>query len=1076
MAELRTINYTEPKLTCMKRIILNLMVIPLLALLPGSGIAANVVLLKTTLNLNPVLQETVRGTVKDEDGLPLPGVSILEKGTKNGTSTNAKGEFSITVKSRTAVLLISSVGYVQQEITTGSSSLTIVLQSDKKALEEVVVVGYGVQKKANLTGAVSQIDSKMLENRPTASLGQALQGLMPNFNVNISNGSPNTSASYNVRGGTSFFKDANDGNKIKFQSGQPFILVDGIEMDPSLLNPEDIESVTLLKDAASAAIYGARGAFGVLLIKTKSGKKGKSNVTYSNSFQWSSPTVVPDLLNAYDIQDAIIKAAALENVSAGSNEILKLQKIKEYMDDPLNNEPYYFEATDAAKNNIIWRGNVNLYDEALLKNSPMQKHNLTISGGSEKIAYYGSFGFQDQDGLYKINTDNLKRYNSLLNVNAQVNDWFKIDFRTAYNNSTYHEPVSPSGKGGWWTAMSQEPSRNVSMPIYVPASLNVKAKYTDNILSFMDYGSSNNENKSNILLSASPTFTLTKNWSLKGDLSYLNNGMIQKTIVPLLERLETTRNATTTVYTNPDYISRYNFNSNKYTINVYTDYNKTFAGKHNFQGLLGYNQEWYTDQDLTARRNNINNNVPTLGQAQGERTVGDSESHWAVQGVFYRLNYNYEGKYLFESNGRYDGTSKFPSDTRFKFFPSFSAGWRVTEEPFAKGIKSVVNDLKLRASYGSLGNQNVRNYLYISNYGTTSQVSYLLGGTRPVGVTPPLLIDPSLTWETATTIDFGFDLTVLKKLEINFDWYRRRTTDILTDGLKFPSVLGAPSPQVNSGTIETKGWELIMKYGNNTSFGLNYDFAFTLGDYQSKVVKFDNNPGNLINDATLYEGQNMGEIWGYETYGIFQSADEITTAPTQKLISSGLWFPGDVRYKDINGDNEITFGNNTLGNTGDRKIIGNSTPRYQFGLNTNLSYKGFDVNVFVQGVGKRDLWIGNNLYWGAGTTGTYETYNNSWTPERTNAFYPAYKNAARNRQVQTRYLENGAYLRMKNLALGYTIPKNLTDRINLQRIRISASAYNLFEFKSVPKTFDPELVGMNYPIIRSFALGIQATF
>jgi TonB-linked SusC/RagA family outer membrane protein len=1065
----------------MKRKLQLLILIPSFAFLPGGGILASSTVLSTIPGLKSIAQETVKGVVKDEDGIPLPGVNILEKGTKNGTSTNEKGEFSISVKIPNAILLVSSIGFISQEVVSKGNRLNIILASDKKALEEVIVVGYGTQKKANLTGAVSQIDSKMLENRPTSNLGQALQGLIPNFNVNIANGSPNAAPTYNVRGGTSFFADQNDKDgsgkaKIKFSAGAPFTLVDGIEMDPNQLNPEDIESVTLLKDAASAAIYGARGAFGVLLIKTKSGKSGKSNVSYTNSFQWSAPTAVPDILDAYTIQDASIKAAALENISAGTNELIKLQKIKEYMDDPINNEPYYFADNDLQKNNIIWRGNVNPYKEALLKSSPMQKHNLSLSGGSEKMSYYGSFGYQTQDGLYKINTDNLKRFNAMLNVSSQINSWFKMDLRTAYNNSTYVEPVSPSGKGGWWIAMSQEPGRNVNMPIYTPGSLNIKPKYTDNILSFMDYGSSDEKNTANILLAAAPTFTLTKDWTVKGDFSYISNSANQKTTVPLLERVESAVNSSTTTHTDPDYIRRYNFNSNKYTINLYTDYVKTIAGKHNFHGLLGFNQEWYTDQDLEARRDRINVNVPTLGQAQGERTVGDSESHWAVRGLFYRLTYNYDGKYLFESNGRYDGTSKFPSDRRYKFFPSFSAGWRVSEESFAKGIKPYVNDLKLRASYGSLGNQNVRNYLYIGNYGTNSQISYILNGLRPVGISPPGLIDPNLTWETATTIDFGIDLTLFRNWELNFDWYRRRTTDILIDGEKFPSVLGAGSPTRNSGIMDTKGWEFVLKYKNSTSYGLNYDLAFTLGDYQSKVVRFDSNPNKILSDATLYEGQKMGEIWGYETYGIFQSQEEIANAANQKLISSGLWFPGDVRYKDLDGNGEVNFGNNTVGNTGDRKIIGNSTPRYQFGLNSNFSFKNFDLNVFVQGVGKRDLWIGNNLYWGAGSTGTWETYNNSWTPERTDAFYPAYKNASRNRQVQTRYLENGAYLRLKNLAVGYTIPKSLTDKIKFSRVRLSASAYNLFEFKSVPKTFDPELVGMNYPIIRSYAFGIQATF
>jgi TonB-linked SusC/RagA family outer membrane protein len=1051
-----------------------LVLIPLLGILPNNEILANIVTLKATEKLNPVLQKTVKGIVRDADGLPLPGISILEKGTKNGTSTNEKGQFSIAVKGPDAVLIVSSIGFLQKEVTLKGNNVTIIMESDKKALEEVVVVGYGTQKKANLTGAVSQIDSKMLENRPTTNLGQALQGLIPNFNVNIANGNPKTGATYNLRGATSFYKDVDDANKIKTSNGSPFILVDGVEMDPNMLNPDDIESVTVLKDAASAAIYGARGAFGVVLIKTKSGKGGKTKVTYSNSFQMSSPTTVPDILDAYTIQDAVVKALQMENGSV-SNEIAKLEKIKEYMDDPINNEPYYY--TDATKKNIIWRGNVNPYKETLLKSSPMQKHSLSLSGGNENTSFYGSFGYQDQDGLYKINTDNLKRYNALLNVSSKGNDWFKMDFKTAYNNSTYIEPVSPAGKGGWWVAMSQEPGRNVNMPMLVPASLNAPFKYTDNILSFMDYGSSVDENKANILLAASPTINFTKDWALKGDLSYLSNSSIKKTILPYMQRMETVVGSATSTQTDPGYVERYNYNSNKYTINVYTDYTKTIGGKHNFHGLVGFNKEWYTEQDATATRTAMNPNVPTLGQAQGVMTVADSENHWAVQGLFYRFAYNYEGKYLLESNGRSDGTSRFQADRRFKFFPSVSAGWRVTEESFAKSIKPYINDLKLRASYGSLGNQNVTGfYPYILQYGTTAQISYLMNGVRPVGITPAGLVDPDFTWETATTIDFGFDLSAFNHFEINFDWYRRRTTDILIDGLKLPAVLGTNSPQVNSGTMDTKGWELGVKYKNTTSYGLNYDFAATLSDAQSEVVKFANNPNNLITDALLYEGQKIGEIWGYETYGIFQSQDEINNAPTQKLISSGLWFPGDVRYKDLDGNNEITPGNSTLGNTGDKEIIGNNTPRYQFGLNSNFSYKNFDLNIFMQGVGKRDLWINNNLYWGAGSTGTWETYNNSWTSERTDAFYPAYKNAGRNRQVQTRYLANGAYLRLKNLAVGYSIPKSLTDKIKLQRVRVSASAYNLFEFKSVPKTFDPELVGMNYPIIRSFAFGIQATF
>ncbi|CCH02081.1 hypothetical protein FAES_4081 [Fibrella aestuarina BUZ 2] len=1021
-------------------------------------------------NLDPIL---VKGSVKDVTGQMLPGVSILEKGTKNGTSTSVDGSFSITVRDANSLLVISSIGYVQQEVVAGNGPLTIVLQEDTKTLNEVVVVGFGTQKKVNLTGAVSQIDAKVLESRPVTNLGQALQGTIANFNVTISNGNPSTAPSYNVRGQTSFTSGGD------FQSGSPFILVDGIEMNPNLLNPEDIQSVTVLKDAAASAIYGARAAFGVVLITTKTGK-GKQRVDYTNSFQWSAPTTIPNLMNAYDLQDAVVKAFSLENQSAGAFEVQKLQKIKEYMDDPVNNEPYYFQDDDVQKTNIIWRGNVNPYKEALLTASPMQKHTLSLSGGSDRMSYYGSLGFQNQDGLYKINTDNAKRYNGMLNVSSQVSKWFKVDFKTSFNYFTYKEPVSPGGKGGWWTAMAQQPNINVNMPMLVPASLNVAPKYTDNILSFMDYGSSDLSRTANTLFTISPTITFTPNWTLKADLSYRNITDNQKTVVPTLNRLETNRNSFTNVHTNPDYIQRYDANSNKYTINLYTNYSRTIAEAHNFQGVIGYNREWYLSRSLTGRRNNINPNIPVISQAQGQQTVSDAEANWAVDGIFYRLNYDYKGKYLIESNGRYDATSRFPAATRGKFFPSFSAGWRISEEPFFNGIRPVISDLKLRGSYGSLGNQNVSDfYPYIARYGTISQLEYLLGdlSSRPVAVTAPGLISPFLTWETATTIDFGADVTLFKNLGITFDWYDRKTTNILTVGEIYPAVLGTSSPQKNSGTLDTKGWELTLNYRNQTTYGLGYETQLTLGDYQAKVVKFDNNPAQSL--STLYVGQRSGEIWGYETAGLFQTQEEINNAPSQRLISSGLWFPGDVRYNDLNGDGVVGPGASTVADPGDRRIIGNSTPRYQFGFNNTLTFRNFDLNIFFQGIGKRDLWISNNLFWGAGATGTYETYNNSWTPERTDAYFPAYKNTSRNRQTQTRYLQNGAYMRLKNVAIGYTIPKVFTDRIKLQRVRVSASAFNLFTLKSVPDTYDPELTGVSassYPVIKSIAFGVQASF
>jgi len=1017
--------------------------------------------------------QDVSGKVMDSVGNFLPGVSIRVKGSNKATTTNEKGEFRLTDVEKKSILVISYIGSVTQEVSVSASPLTIILKEDNSILNEVVVVGFGTQKKVNLTGAVDQITSEQIEARPVSNVGQALQGVIPNLNIGIANGSPNTTPSINIRGGTSFAKNS-DGDFV-FQTGGPLILVDGVEMDINQLNPEDIASISVLKDAASAAIYGARAAYGVMLVTTKKGQRsGGSKITYSNSFQFNRPANIPDLMDAYTIQLAEIQALELIGETAPSDKLLKLEKTKAYMDNPLQ-EPIYYMAPD--DKTIIWVGNTDVYELALKDYAPMQKHNLNLSGGNEKSSYYSSVGYQGQDGLYKINTDKHKRYNVMLNISSDVTDWFTTDFRSSYNNSQYSEPVSPAGKSGWWTAMSHEPLRNINMPVKTPANSPVGEMYTDNILSFMDYGSSNQQSRETILLSASPTFRLLKGWNIKGDFSYKSYNFSRKQVIPELERIENRWDSPTAVHTSPSSVEKWSQHSDQYTLNAYTDYTYSLKNAHNFYGLVGYNQEWYKYNYIGGKGEDIlSPNIPVIGQTLGNKYAYDSEEHWAIRGAFFRFTYNYDNKYLLESNGRYDGTSRFPTDSRFKFFASYSGAWRITEERFAESIKPIVNEFKLRASYGSLGNQNVNNYIYIPSYGTISEVQHLFDGTRPVGITPPGLVDPYLTWETASTLDFGIDMTLLRKLDITFDWYSRKTTDILVAGDKFPAVLGTDAPTKNAGAMKTVGWEFSTKWNDRLESGFRYDIALNLSGYQSKITSFDGNPNNLL--SSLYVGQKMGEIWGYETEGIFQSQEEIDSAPSQALINSGIWYPGDTRYKDLNDDGEIGPGSSTADDSGDRRIIGNSTPRYRFGLNMNAAWKGFDLNVFLQGVGKRDYWIGSNLYWGAiaGGTGTWEVYNNSWTPDRTDARFPAYKNKGANIQTQTRYLLNAAYTRLKNVAIGYTLPSSVTQSIKIDRLRVYASAYNIWESTEVPQMFDPEMMSANYPMVRSIAFGLQVTF
>ncbi|MHA7109285.1 TonB-dependent receptor [Sunxiuqinia elliptica] len=1031
---------------------------------------------QVVLSVKSVLQQNrmVTGKVTDSSGQSLPGVTVVVKGTTRGTISDFEGNYAIDNVPADGVLVFSFVGMRTQEIVIGNQMrFNVTMAEDAIGIEEVVAVGYGTQKKINLTGAVAHISSEDIENKPVTSVGEALQGVIPNLNVSVSDGSPGTTPKFNIRGGTSFGKKPNS-NDLEFKLGEPLVLVDGVEMDLNQLNPEDIESVSVLKDAASAAIYGARAAYGVMLVTTKKGGDGgKTRFNYSNSFQWKSPTAVPDLLDAYTIEYARIKAVELENKTPSSDALLKRDKVRAYMDNP-GTEPIYYMNSGG---HIVWVGNTDVYGEALQDFSPTQQHNLSVSGGTAKTGYYGSIGYQQQDGIYRINTDKSKRYNVMLNLNSEVNSWLSMDLKTSYSNWSYQEPVKPAGKGGWWIAMSQNPERNINMPIKTPEDSPVGEMYTDNILSFMDYGSSNQTKKETTVLSSSVTINPLKNWNIKGEASYKSYNYNRKQAIPLLTRIEFKWDAPTTVHTDPSSITRYYTHTNQYTLNAFTDYSFT-VDKHNAYMLVGFNQEWYEYDYLMGKGEDIlTPNIPFISQTLGNEYASDAASEWALRGGFYRIKYDYEGKYLLESNGRYDGTSRFPKDSRFKFFASFSGAWRVSSEPFAEFMKPVVNDLKLRASYGSLGNQNVSNYLYIPSYGSIAEVKHMFGGMRPMGVTPPGLVDPDLTWETATTVDFGADITVFDKLAVNFDWYQRKTRDILVAGDKFPAVVGTGAPTKNSGELTTKGWDMTIQWNDKLSNGLRYNVSLVLSDYQTEITKFGGNPNKLL--SGLYEGQMMGEIWGFETEGIFQSQEEIDVAPDQSDISSGIWYPGDVRYKNLDEDDtKIGYGSSTVDDPGDRKIIGNSTPRYRFGINSNLAFKNFDLNIFLQGVAKRDYWISNKLFWGqiASGTGTWEVYNNSWTPDRRDALYPAYKAKGANIQPQTRFLQNAAYMRIKNVTIGYTLPVSVLQKLEISKLRVYASGNNLFSFSKLPDVYDPELLSADYPILRTYAIGFQLTF
>lgn len=1019
-------------------------------------------------------QNEVHGIITDTSGKPMSGVSIIIVGSKKGTFSNEEGEYSLNANISDQ-LEFSFIGYINQRIAVNGNTLNVRLESTSTALNEVVVVGFGTQKKADITGSVYQVTSKEIENRPVNNLGQALQGLVPNLNITNSNGAPNSMPSFNIRGGTSFFRDPNNSNKPTVENNAPYILIDGVEGDINSLNPDDVESVTTLSDAASAAIYGARAAFGVILVTTKKGKLNqKTTATYSNMFEWDKPTATPDMMSSTEIQQAVVDAYAFTNQSAPTAAVTLLDSVKAYAADPAHHNPYYMNGAQ-----IVWNGNSNDYKMAVSNSAPIQKHNISLSGGSEKTSYYASLSYLDQDGIYKINTDKFKRYNFTFNVSTKVNDWFKTDIKSLYTRQTYSQPVNPGGKGGWWVAMAHEPNNNVFMPIKTPANAPIPNNYTSNILSYMSYGSSDADDNSTMMVTVSPTVTPVKNWNIKGDFSYRAEFDHNKTVIPTLDQVQTSWDPAdfATDYTNPSNVSRTLADLYHYTINLYTDYSLDIHNDHHFYGLIGFNQEYESDDNLYAIGNGlISTSVPVISQTSGTPVApSDGESHWAARGTFYRFTYNYKGKYFLESNGRYDASSKFSPDHRGALFPGISAGWRISQEGFMQGSKNVITDLKFRGSYASLGNQNVNNYLYIPSYGTNLQENQIMNNALAVGVSPPGLVDPNLTWEKATTLDLGFDLTLIDKLSTNFSWYKRRTTDIISDGAAYPAVLGANSPQTNSGILQAKGFDLQLNWRDQTNYGLNYSLTFTLSNYITHVVSFNGNPTGLL--STLYSGEKVGDIWGYTTAGIYQDSAQIANGPNQSRITSKN-YPGDIEYKDLDGNDSITQGLNTLANHGDLRIIGNNSPKYAFSFNSFFSWKNFDLNIFLQGIGKRDYYITDNIFWGAisGGSGTEEVYKNSWTPNRPNAKYPAYRAAAANVTTQTRFMFNAAYLRLKNISLGYTLPSNIAKKVAMQKLRVSVSAYNLLTFSGVPKYFDPEVLSANYPILKTIAISLQATF
>ena len=1048
--------------------------------------------------------QTISGSVSDAvTSEPLAGVSIVvvgsetESGVVIGTQTDAMGRFNLDVPAGFTALKFSYIGYISKEQTIQGQTMNVVLEPDVLLLEEAVVVGFGTQKRANLSGAVDEVDMEALELRSISNVTQGLQGLIPNLNIDYTAGAPGTEPIINIRGYTSI------------NGGSPLILIDGIPAearDLNLLDAQDVSSISVLKDASSAAIYGARAAFGVLLIETKRGGGEQMNVNYTHRTSWDTPTVIPE-----KVTDPYVYMRWQENSSDATpwDYINYSDDMYAWARDRSDNP----SSTDAVRvnpsNTSQWQymGNRD-WSEYFLSDYGMSSNNtLSLSGSTANTNYYLSGSMDNQDGALQIDDDNFERLGIRSNVEYRLNQFFNITNLTQMTQSSRNAPSYLSGESSSMqsfyllapTSWHKNPDGNWanSAAGQLAAQLTEGGDFVDEYNKFQTTFTLRSDIIPSLLsLNADYTFRSEKrnyDWDYKKyRIGYGPNDVREL--------------GNTAVY-------RYRMDYDYQVLNLYASLNKQFQN-HQFSGIIGYNQESYDFYRVnTSITDVISSSLPSISLALGSTNTSDSYAGWAVQGVFGRLNYIFKDKYIVEFNGRYDGSSRFPENDRFGFFPSASLGWRLDQESFFN--VDAINVFKLRASYGTLGNQSVSDFGYIPSMSTYNN-GYLVDNNRPLSISAPGMVSSNYTWEEVTSQNIGLDIELLEsKLQFNLDLYTRDTEGMLTLGKELPSVLGTSEPNENAADLRTKGWEVAVNYRDNVNFlndRLSFGARLTLADAQSEITSFDN-PNQNLNQ--YYVGAQIGEIWGLTVDGFFESEEEITNSPDQSSMVPWGAIPttvGSIKFADINGDGVITKGT-TVADPGDMKVIGNSEARYRFGINLDFNYKGFDVQTFFQGIGKRDYYPFHYVFWGF----HQQPYNGGFThlldyyraaddsPEamsqhsqkyidmglanaNTDSRYPVLQ--AWNMDVNTygagstpndKYLLDASYLRWKNLTIGYRLPGEIIQSLGLSQVRVYLSGENLMEWSEISDIVDPEAVTNNgrgyvYPFQRRYSLGINVQF
>lgn len=1060
---------------------------------------------------------SISGKVFDTNEEPLIGVTVTIENTTIGAITDIDGAFTLQVPEGKVVLNVSYVGFVPQKVTvaSGQSNVTVRLSEDAVLLNEVVVVGYGKQKKVNLTGAVASVGGEELENRVTKSLSSMLQGTVAGLNVTTSSGVPGSSASINVRGITSIHES------------EPLVLIDGAVGDIDRVNPNDVESISVIKDASAAAIYGARAAFGVILVTTKSGaaKDGKATVRYSGRFGWQAPTTSTDYettgyWSVYTINQFWQANSGTLYVDYTDQDMQELwNRVNDKTEHP--DRPWVVEDVRNGRNQWVYYGNYDWWHSLYRDNRPMQQHNVSISGGKDDVKYFVSGSYDKQTGILRENPDIYRKYNLRSKIDFRINEWLTMSNNTSFYSSQY----SYLGDGDVENTLAYSarhalacfPQKNPDGSwLYSTPYLNYKVANGRHIL-LGENSHRNVERSTDFTNTTRLVYAPIRELSFTGDFTYRQyqsrntsrSNVMYYREYPDGELLSYATGAGANRLDEAVNTNQY------YSTNIFGTYDDTFNQAHHLSVVGGMNYEAWKNKNISAYGENLVStdldDLDLVGQnAEGATItgVGGGQNEYALLGIFGRINYDYKSRYLFEVSGRYDGTSRFASGSRWGFFPSASAGWRISEESFFQPVRQWIDNLKVRGSFGSLGNQNISSYYSFARLISISSLGYTFGegSVLPKYSSLSAPIASGMTWETAQQWDFGFDLTMLgNRLNLTVDGYIRDTKDMLTDGVDLPGVYGADLPDMNAADLRTKGYEITLNWRDRLTLGnkpFEYSVGLNLSDYKSVITKYDNENKTFAKD--YYEGMEIGEIWGYVTDGLFQT-DEEAKAYAEKVVLSyvlkgqtGGWQAGDVKFVDLDGDGKVGIGSNNVDNPGDRKILGNSLPSFSYGISASAQWNGFDVSAFFQGTGNH-YWYpaGQSMpFWGPYSYPYLSFLQKDfladvWTAENTDAYFPramAYSASSRVlSNVNDRYLQNLRYLRFKNLTVGYTLPQSWTGKARIESVRIYFTGENLCYWSPLKKHsryVDPEAAidrsdaynNAYYPWQKSFLFGIDVTF